>query len=153
MSAADVEEAATRSTYVREATPQPPGGVIEMPRFMGFVRMEEGVGTPPQSLFEAMDAHIGERAASGVFLDGGGLYGTEDAVNFVVRQGEVSRVDGPYAEAKEVVGGWAIMEYADLDAAVADQRAFAELHAKHWPEVTVVATLRQISDGPDAPDN
>src|SRR6188768_4593667 len=77
-------------------------GVIEMPRFMGFVRMEEGVGTPPQSLFDAMDAHIGERAANGVFLDGGGLYGTEDAVNFVVRQGEVSRVDGPYAEAKEV---------------------------------------------------
>ena len=78
-----------------------------MPRFMGFVRMEEGVGTPPQALFDAMDAHIGERAAKGVFLDGGGLYGTEDAVNFVVRQGEISRVDGPYAEAKEVVGGWA----------------------------------------------
>ena len=77
-----------------------------MPRFMGFVRMEEGVGTPPQELFEAMDAYIGDRAAEGVFLDGGGLYGTEDAVNFVVRQGEVSRVDGPYAEAKEVVGGW-----------------------------------------------
>ena len=81
-----------------------------MPRFMGFVRMEEGVGTPPQALFDAMDAHIGERAANGVFLDGGGLYGTEDAVNFVVRQGEVSRVDGPYAEAKEVVGGFAIIK-------------------------------------------
>ena len=66
-----------------------------MPRFMGFVRMEEGVGTPPQALFDAMDAHIGERVANGVFLDGGGLYGTEDAVNFVVRQGEISRVDGP----------------------------------------------------------
>ena len=47
-----------------------------MPRFMGFVRMEEGVGTPPQALFDAMDAHVGERAAKGVFLDGGGLYGS-----------------------------------------------------------------------------
>ncbi|RYB92152.1 hypothetical protein EUA93_17915 [Nocardioides oleivorans] len=122
-----------------------------MPRFMGFVRMEENIGMPPKSLFEAMDVHIGERAADGRFLDGGGLYGTEDAINFVVREGEVTRVDGPYAEGKEVVGGWAIMEYADLDAAVADQREFAELHARHWPEVTVVATLRQISDGPDAP--
>ena len=36
-----------------------------MPRFMGFVRMEEGIGTPPQALFDAMDAHIGERAATG----------------------------------------------------------------------------------------
>src|SRR4029078_1156817 len=78
-SQADVEEPGNRSTYVRVATPQQPVGVIGMPRFMGFVRMEEGVGTPPQALFDAMDVHIGERAAKGVFLDGGGLYGTEDA--------------------------------------------------------------------------
>ncbi len=122
-----------------------------MPRFMGFVRMEEGIGTPPQSLFDAMDVHIGERAASGVFIDGGGLFGTEDAVNFVVRKGEVSRVDGPYAEAKEVVGGWSILEYATTEEAVADMQVFAELHAKHWPEATVISTLRQISTGPDAP--
>ena len=82
-----------------------------MPRFMGFVQMQEGVGTPPKALFEAMDEHIGERVASGVFVDGGGLYGTEDAVNFVVRKGEITRVDGPYAEGKEVVGGWSIMQY------------------------------------------
>ena len=122
-----------------------------MPRFMGFVRMEEGSGPPPQALMDAMDTYIGKQAAQGVFLDGGGLYGTEDAVNFVVRQGVVSRVDGPYAEAKEVVGGWAIMQYDTLEEAVADQQEFAELHAKYWPEVTVIATLRQISTGPEAP--
>ena len=32
-----------------------------MPRFMGFVRMEENIGTPPQALFDAMDVYIGER--------------------------------------------------------------------------------------------
>ncbi len=122
-----------------------------MPRFMGFVRMEENVGMPPKSLFEAMDAYIGERAAKGIFLDGGGLFGTEDAVNYVVRQGEVSRVDGPYAEGKEVVGGWAITQYDTVEEAIEDQRLFAQLHADHWPEVTVISTMRQISDGPDAP--
>jgi len=146
----DVEERSNRSTYVRETFRQQPERVVQMPRFMGFVRMEEGIGTPPQALFEAMDAYIGERAAKGVFLDGGGLYGSEDAVNFVVRQGEVSQVDGPYAEAKEVVGGWALLQYDTLEEAVADQREFAELHAKHWPEATVIATLRQISEGPEA---
>ena len=90
-----------------------------MPRFMGFVRMEEGVGTPPQSLFDAMDTYIGEQAAKGVFLDGGGLYGTEDAVNFVVRDGEVTRVDGPYAEAKEQLGGFHVIDVPDLDTALA----------------------------------
>ena len=120
-----------------------------MPRFMGFVRMEENIGEPPQSLFGAMDAYIGERAANGVFLDGGGLYGTEDAVNFVVRKGEVTRVDGPYAEAKEIVGGWSLLEYPSLEDAVADQEEFARLHAEHWPGVTVVSTLRQISEAPE----
>lgn len=94
-----------------------------MPRFMGFVRMEEGVGMPPKALFEAMDEYIGKQSDNGVFLDGGGLYGTEDAVNFISRKGEVSRVDGPYAEAKEVVGGWAIMQYDSMEAAVATRRS------------------------------
>ena len=122
-----------------------------MPRFMGFVRMEEGQGAPTQALMDAMDVYIGEQAAKGVFLDGGGLYGTEDAVNFIVRDGATTRVDGPYAEAKEVVGGWAIMQYDTREEAIAGSQEFAELHAKHWPEVEMVATLRQISDGPDAP--
>ena len=47
-------------------------------------------------------------------------------MNYVVRGGEVSRVDGPYAEAKEVVGGWSILQYDSLEAAQADQREIAE---------------------------
>ncbi len=121
-----------------------------MPRFMGFVKMEEGVGAPPQALLDAMDKHIGEQAAAGRFLDGGGLFDIEDAVNFIVRDGEITRVDGPYAEAKEVVGGWAIMQYDTLEEAVAAQQEFAELHVKYWPAVTMVATLRQIPE--EAPE-
>lgn len=119
-----------------------------MPRFMGLVKMEENIGMPPQALFDAMDTYIGEQAQKGHFLDGGGLFGTEDAVNFVVRKGETTRVDGPYAEAKEVVGGWSLLQYDSLEEAVAAQQEFAELHAKHWPECTMVATLRQISEAP-----
>jgi hypothetical protein len=119
-----------------------------MPRFMGFVRMEEGVGAPPQALMDAMDTYIGEQAAKGVFLDGGGLYGIADAVNIVVRDGKATRVDGPYAESKEVVGGWAITQYDTLEDAIAAQDEFVELHLKHWPEMNWVSTLRQISDGP-----
>lgn len=121
-----------------------------MPRYMGFVRMEEGdaVGTPPQALFDAMDVYIKERAEDGRFIDGGGLYGTEDAVNYVVRKGEVTRVDGPYAEAKEVVGGWSLLKYDSHEEAVADMQEFADIHARHWPEVAVIATLRQVSEEP-----
>jgi hypothetical protein len=124
-----------------------------MPRFMGFVRMEEGGGMPPKALFDAMDDYIAEQAGAGHFLDGGGLFGTEDAVNFVVRRGDVTRVDGPYAEAKEVVGGWALMHYDTVEEAIAGQQEFAELHAKYWPECEMVATLRQIPDEPPQPSD
>src|SRR6476469_1793168 len=110
-----------------------------MPRFMGFVRMEEGQGAPPQALFEAMDKYIGEQAAAGAFLDGGGLFGTEDAVNFAVRQGEGTRVDGPYAGPTEVAGGWALLQSATLGGAIAGQEEFAEPHATYWPECSMVA--------------
>ena len=119
-----------------------------MPRFMGFVRMEEGIEPPPQGMFDAMESYIGEQAAAGHFLDGGGLFGTEDAINFVVRDGGVTRVDGPYAEAKEVVGGWAVMQYDTLEEAVEAGEKFAELHAEHWPGISMVSTMRQIQDGP-----
>ena len=119
-----------------------------MPRFMGFVKMEEGIGAPPQAMFDAMDKYIGEQAAKGVFLDGGGLFGTEDAVNFVVRKGETSRVDGPYAEAKEVVGGWSLLQYDSLEQAVAAQEEFAELHAEHWPEFDPSAAVEATREVP-----
>ena len=124
-----------------------------MPRFMGLVRMDGDQGMPPQALFDAMDTYIGDQAQQGHFLDGGGLFGLEDAVNFVVRKGETTRVDGPYAEAKEVVGGWALLQYDTVEDAIAGQAEFAELHAKYWPECSMVATLRQISDeAPQAAD-
>ena len=122
-----------------------------MPRFMGFVRMEEGVGTPPQELFDAMDAYIGEQAAKGTFLDGGGLYGTEDAVNFVIRKGETTRVDGPYSEVKEVIGGYSVLEFTSREDAIENTRRMAELHTEHWPEAELTITLRQISDQPPQP--
>jgi len=119
-------------------------------RFMGFVKMEEGIGAPPQALMDAMDVFIGESVAAGQFLDGGGLYGTEDAVNFVVRGGESTRVDGPYAEAKEVIGGYSVLEFASKEDAVENARRMAELHTEHWPEAELTITLRQISDQPPA---
>jgi hypothetical protein len=115
---------------------------------MGFVKMAEGIGAPPQELMDAMDVFIGEAVAAGQFLDGGGLYGTEDAVNFVIRNGETTRVDGPYAEVKEVIGGYSVLEFASKEDAVENARRMAELHTKYWPEAELTITLRQISEPP-----
>lgn len=120
-----------------------------MTRYMGFVRMAEGITEPPpQSLMDAMDVFIGKGIAEGHFITGGGLYGTEDAVNFVVRKGEMTRVDGPYAESKEIVGGWSLLEYDTTEEAVANMEEMAQLHLDHWPDLELVLTLRQVADEP-----
>jgi len=120
-----------------------------MTRYMGLVKMAEGITEPPpQSLMDAMDEFVAKSAANGSFLDGGGLFGTEDAINFVVRKGEMTRVDGPYAEAKEVVGGWALLQFESEEEAVENMREMAQLHVDHWPEQELVITLRQVAEGP-----
>ena len=98
--------------------------------------------------FEEM---LTELSASGELVSGLALGSPESARIYRWEGRRPVSTDGPYAEAKEVVGGWAVLQYDTLEEAVADQREFAELHAKHWPEVTVISTLRQISSGPEAP--
>jgi hypothetical protein len=44
--------------------------------------------------------------------------------------------------------GLATLHYDTLEEALVGQREFADLHAKHWAECSMVATLRQISEGP-----
>ncbi|MGA8850285.1 MAG: YciI family protein [Aeromicrobium sp.] len=115
-----------------------------MTRYMGLVRMEEGIAPPPQALMDAMGDFVAKSVASGAFIDGGGLFGTEDAINFVIADGGVTEVDGPYAEAKEIVGGWSLLEFDTQEAAVENAREMAQLHADHWPSQKVVITLRQV---------
>jgi hypothetical protein len=43
------------------------------------------------------------------------------------------------------------MQYDSLEDAVEAQREFADLHAKYWPECSMVATLRQIPDEAPTP--
>ncbi len=118
-----------------------------MPRFMGLIKMREGITTPPpQGIMEAMGEFIARQTANGNYLDGAGLFGTEDSVNFVIREGGLTRVDGPYAETKEVVGGFAMLRYDTKEEAVESMREMAQLHVDHWPEMDFVITLRQISD-------
>ncbi|MGI8523334.1 MAG: YciI family protein [Nocardioides sp.] len=120
-------------------------------RYLCFVKMDETKANPPQALMDAMGEHIGQGFASGVLLDTGGLYGTKDTVEFVVRDGNLTVTDGPYAEAKEVVGGWAIIKVDSEEQAEAEGRTMAELHLTHWPEWEGAIEIRRISDPDEAP--
>ncbi len=47
-------------------------------------------------------------------------------------RGRIKVTDGPFAEAKEVVGGYALLEAASLDEAVEWTRRFLQVHGEEW---------------------
>jgi hypothetical protein len=60
-----------------------------------------------------------ELTDSGAFLAGEGLDPTTSAVTVRIKAGEVVHTDGPFAETREQLGGFYLLECADLDAALA----------------------------------
>ena len=121
-------------------------------RYLCFVKMDEALANPPKALMDAMGEHVVEAIANGSFVDGGGLYGKADAIEFRVSGGNLTVTDGPYAEAKEVIGGWAIVRFDTEEEARAEGQAMADLHLTHWPEWEGAIEIRRISDPTEAPE-
>ena len=70
----------------------------------------------------------------GVYLGGEALVGVDSATTVRVRSGEVLTTDGPFAETKEQLGGFYLVEAADLDEAI---RIAAELPGSWYGSVEV----------------
>jgi len=113
-------------------------------RFMTIVKSEEKFGFPPPALIDAVEKLRLEAVAKGVMLDTGGLAPTATGKSVRLRNGQLSVVDGPFTESKEVVGGYAVFELDSLDKAVEWTRRFMELHTKHWPEWEGTTEIRQM---------
>ena len=65
------------------------------------------------------NAFIGAMAAAGVIVNGDGLLGPETATTVRLRDGQRQIQDGPFAETKEQLGGYFVIEVPDVDAAIA----------------------------------
>jgi hypothetical protein len=117
-------------------------------RYMVFVKMAEDVGDPPSALIEAMSREMGAAFADGRMVAAGGLYPMAQSTEIRLEGGAVTTVDGPYAEAKEVVGGFSILEVASHADAVANARRVIELHQQHWPGWRGAVEVRRIA-GPE----
>ncbi|WP_272913790.1 YciI family protein [Noviluteimonas dokdonensis] len=76
--------------------------------------------TPEQvEAFAAMDRYTDELVAAGVFVAGAGLKPESESKRVVDQGSERMVVDGPFAEAREVVAGFSIWEVKDMDEALA----------------------------------
>jgi len=93
-------------------------------KYMAIIFNDESqyANATPEDIGAVFAAHgaFGEAAReAGVFVDGDGLQPVATATTVRVRDGERLLTDGPYAETKEQLGGFYMLECKDLDEALA----------------------------------
>ena len=114
-------------------------------RYLVLIHVDENIeGAPSDELMEAMVAHFADHRHAKVITDAG-LTPSSEATRFASSGGKVTTTDGPFAEAKEVVGGFMLIEAATSEDAAAWARGFVDLHVEHWPGLEIVAELRQVA--------
>ncbi len=101
-------------------------------RFMSFVTTAH-TGMPTPELMEAMGKLADREIKAGRMIDTGGLTPLADGAQVRIKDGELSVIDGPFVEAKEVVGGYAIFEFRNKEEALASAVEFMQLHRQHMP--------------------
>ena len=115
-------------------------------RFMSIVTSaHNGMATP--ELMEAMGKLADREIKAGRMIDMGGLMPLADGVQVRIKDGELSVIDGPFVEAKEVIGGFAIFEFRNKEEALASAVEFMQLHKQHMPgwEGTCASSLLRNS--------
>ncbi|GGZ40703.1 transcriptional regulator [Streptomyces inusitatus] len=118
-----------------------------MPRFLTMIRVDETTtteeGLSPECT-ERMGVLLEEITKAGVMLDTAALTPVSEGTRVTWSGGRISHTDGPFTEAKEVVGGYSIIQAENRAEAVKWARRFLEVHDEHW---TVTAEVREIVGG------
>lgn len=93
-----------------------------MTQYLLSVYLTEGAQAPSpeemEQIYKDVDALNETLKTEGAWVFGGGLHPAETATVVRVQNGEVLTTDGPFAEAKEQLGGFWIINARDLDAAL-----------------------------------
>ena len=103
-------------------------------------------GPPPQRLMEEVHKLAAQERAAGRMIADGGLTPLSAGARIEVRRGKLKVHDGPFAESKEVIGGFAILEFASREEALQSAVNFMELHRLHAEGWEGVCEMRQIME-------
>jgi hypothetical protein len=119
-------------------------------RFRAIVKpgKDYEAGKPPSpELMAAMGKLSQEQQKLGVFVMGGGLLPSAHGHRLRMSGGKMTVTDGPFAETKEVIGGFAILNYASHEEALAGAQRVLQIHAEHgYTELEI--ELRQMMEDP-----
>ena len=115
-------------------------------RFLSMIRVDETTGQrPSERLMREMGQLIEEMTRQGVLVSTAGLGPSAEGARIRLRGGELSAVDGPFTESKEVIGGFAILEAGSRQEALELIKRFLSIHGDEWD---IECELRQL-DGPE----
>ena len=64
-----------------------------------------------------------------------------------LRAGKISVTDGPFTEAKELIGGFAIYDVKTKEEVIEWTRRFMDLHKEHWPGWEGESEIRELYPG------
>jgi hypothetical protein len=116
-------------------------------RFMTIVKTRETGAQPSPALIEKIGKLGQEAAKQGVMVGMGGLLPTAVGARARLANGKITVTDGPFTEAKEIIGGYAIYDVASKKEALEWTRKFLEAHIGLWPQDLEVE-VRQMMDDP-----
>jgi hypothetical protein len=122
-------------------------------KFLTFIRHSESYRSspPPPALMEAMGKFVEKSFKDGTLVDTGGLLPSKDGARLRLANGKITVTDGPFTEAKEVIGGWAILKADSKADAIRMATEFMELHRKHWPGFEGEAEVRPMFEPGEGP--
>jgi len=90
---------------------------------------ESEAGQPPDpKLMALMGPYVEKMARSGVLIETGGLLPSVRGTRVSLANDTFTVTDGPFAETKELIGGYAIVEVPSKDEAIALTREFLQMH-------------------------
>ena len=117
-------------------------------QFMTMLKMREDLGAPPPDFYAAMGRYLAEVATTGRLVTMGGLLPSAAGAQVRATGGDVVVSHGPFTEATELVGGYAVFQVDSKEEAVQMAADFVRLHVDHWPGWEGVSEVRQIMDAP-----
>lgn len=117
-------------------------------KFLTFIRHPESYRAtpPPSALMEAMGEFVEKSMKEGTLVDTGGLMPSKDGALVSLTKGEIAVKDGPFTEAKEIIGGWAILDVPTKADAIRVAIEFMDLHRRHWPGFEGESEVRPMFD-------
>lgn len=111
-------------------------------RFLVLIHIDETTGQrPDERLIAEITTLMKDMQQAGVLVETDGLLPTAQAKRIRTTKGKISTTDGPFTEAKEVVGGYFMLEAPSLDDATAWMQRFVAAHGTDW---TMACEIRQL---------